>query len=253
MKKVVIMLIIVIIIIAGGIGFMYWRARSMLVNNHPSTENIEANYGNRGNISQAEKIKFLSKNDEYLVGMMGVNNNNQMTRFSDDDMIRFCLNVAVTRYRDMLTKSKEKDGTNSFLVQTSVINSISDEYFGIKEISFDADKSEYYSKTNKAFILKDEPKISLYYYPVERKEILGRDIKGILVGNENNGEETEIIFNEEEKYIELTVDTVFINDNYDNAIIDNVKFEGKYNSEDVDSVVKFVFNSAGKLVAYQYV
>ena len=81
MKKVVVVLCVAILIVSGTVGFMYWRATKR----NKKTENIisnEINYGNRGNISEAERVKFLSKNDEYLTGMIGIPVSTDLKLFS---------------------------------------------------------------------------------------------------------------------------------------------------------------------------
>lgn len=261
MKKVVVVLIVAILIVFGLIGFMYLRGRRSDSNSNKTdvTTDSGINYGNRGNISQVEKVKFLSKNDEYLVGMIGLPISAEVKQFSDDDMIRFALNVAVTRYSNMLTTKNNKDGSKSFFVPTSVVNSITAEYFGVKEVEFDQDKNEYYSKSNKTFILDELPEITLYYYPVTMNEIDGAQFTSIGVITEpevldDASTETEIETNDikEKKYKEVIADAIFISDDKDVDTIENAKFNGKYSEDEVDSSIKFIFNGEGTLVAYQY-
>lgn len=227
MKKVVIVLLIAILIVSSAVGFMFWRGKRREISSNEENYKVE-NYGNRGNISQVEKIKFLSKNDEYLVGMMGLPLCTELTEFSDDDMIRFALNVAAERYSDFLTSRVNADGSHSYLIQESIVNKITDEFFGIKEVTFDKTTNEYYSKSNKAFLLEDIPEKTLYYYPVNM---------------EKNGENENV---------EIIVDAIFISDSQDQETIESAKYEGKYREEAIDSTVVFVFSSDGKLVAYKY-
>ena len=93
MKKVVIILVIAILVVAGFVGFNFYKGKKK--NNSTGEITQEVSYGKRGNITESERIKFLSKNDEYLVGMMGLVVSNDAKNFSNDDMIRFALNVAV--------------------------------------------------------------------------------------------------------------------------------------------------------------
>ena len=51
---------------------------------------------------------------------------------------------------------------------------------------------------------------------------------------------------------EIIVDAIFVKDNQDDSEIESAKYEGKYQKEDVDNTVKFIFNKSGKLVSYQY-
>ncbi len=251
MKKVIVVLCVAILIVSGTVGFMYWRAAKI----NKKTEKIinsELNYGNRGNISEVERIKFLSKNDEYLTGMIGIPVSTDLKLFSNNDMIRFALNVAVGRYSKMLVKKSNKDGTENYIVPVSVVNSITDEYFGVKEVSFDSDTNEYYSKANKAFVLGEFPATTLYYYPVYMESVAVEEVYGSnpVPSNGTNmveGEEKEV-----EKYTKVTADSIFISDDLDLETIESAKYAGKYDEKNVDSNVKFVFNSRGKLVAYQY-
>ena len=227
MKKIVIVLIIAILIVASVVGVSFYNGKNKEKNTNGNNQvaQTEQYYGNRGNISQAEKIKFLSKNDEYLIGMMGLPVSNNVTEFSNENMIKFALNIAVERYSNILTEKKDKNGV-SYLVPKEVINAITDEYFDIKEVTFDANNSEYYSKANKAFLYGINIEKTLYYYPVDMQ---------------TNGDNKEI-----------TVDAIFVKDNQDDSEIETAKYEGKYQKEDVDNTVKFIFNKSGKLVSYQY-
>lgn len=227
MKKIVIVMIIAILIVASVVGVSFYNGKNKEKNTNGNNQvaQTEQYYGNRGNISQAEKIKFLSKNDEYLIGMMGLPVSNNVTEFSNENMIKFALNIAVERYSNILTEKKDKNGV-SYLVPKEVINAITDEYFDIKEVTFDANNSEYYSKANKAFLYGINIEKTLYYYPVDMQ---------------TNGDNKEI-----------TVDAIFVKDNQDDSEIESTKYEGKYQKEDVDNTVKFIFNKSGKLVSYQY-
>lgn len=227
MKKLVIVLIIAILIVASVVGVSFYNGKKKEKNTNGNNQiaQTEQYYGNRGNISQAEKIKFLSKDDEYLIGMMGLPVSNNVTEFSNENMIKFALNIAVERYSNILTEKKDKNGV-SYLVPKEVINAITDEYFDIKEVTFDVNNSEYYSKANKAFLYGINIEKTLYYYPVDMQ---------------TNGDNKEII-----------VDAIFVKDNQDDSEIESAKYEGKYQKEDVDNTVKFIFNKSGKLVSYQY-
>ncbi len=227
MKKLVIVLIIAILIVASVVGVSFYNGKKKEKNTNGNNQIVQTEqyYGNRGNISQAEKIKFLSKDDEYLIGMMGLPVSNNVTEFSNENMIKFALNIAVERYSNILTEKKDKNGV-SYLVPKEVINAITDEYFDIKEVTFDVNNSEYYSKANKAFLYGINIEKTLYYYPVDMQ---------------TNGDNKEII-----------VDAIFVKDNQDDSEIESAKYEGKYQKEDVDNTVKFIFNKSGKLVSYQY-
>ncbi len=227
MKKVVIILIVAILIIGIIVGTLFFRGSKK--NNVESTNqtNSEEYYGNRGNISQVEKVKFLSQNDEYLVGMMGLPVVKEVTAFTNDDMIRFALNVAVERYSEMF-QEKTVSGTKGLLIDVSVVNKITNEFFGIQEVDFDKQQNEYYSRSLKGFLFDEEIQKTLYYYPISMEK------------------------NEESGNTEITADAIFITDDQDKNVIESAKYEGKYKKDSVDNTIKFIFNNEGKLISYQY-
>ncbi|MBP3464428.1 MAG: hypothetical protein J6K45_08170 [Clostridia bacterium] len=229
MKKVVIVLIVAILVVVSVVGFLFWRG-SKKKDVATTTEQVEEKqyYGNRGNISQTEKIKFLAQNDEYLVGMMGLPVSNEVTTFSNDDMIRFALNIAVERYSSMLSEKTLHNGTTAYLVELDTVNQITEEFFGIPEVDFDKQTNEYYSRTYKGFLFDENIEKTLYYYPVFMEE------------------------NSETGNTEIIVDAIFIADDQEKTVIESAKYEGKYNEENVDNTIKFIFNSEGKLISYQY-
>ena len=109
-----------------------------------------------------------------------------------------------------------------------MVNDIIEEYFGLKAGSVDESNSSYYSKANKAFLYGENISKTLYYYPVDMSK------------------------NEESGNVEITADAIFITDNQDISVIVSAKYEGKYQKDNVDNTIKFVFNKDGKLVSYQY-
>lgn len=226
MKKVVIGLVIAILIVASIVGILFLNTKGKKNLGDGQVATTEEYYGNRGNISQVEKIKFLSKNDEYLIGMIGLPVSNEVTNFSNDNMIQFALNIAVDRYGSMLTEKKNKDGSKAYVVPTDMVNEITNEYFGIAEVPFNDTTNTYYSKANKAFLYGENIEKTLYYYPVDMKE--------------------------EGETVEITADAIFIADGQDQSVIENARYDGKYGKDNVDNTIKFIFNKSGKLVSYQY-
>lgn len=227
MKKVVIVLVIAILIVATVVGFKFFKGSKEENNNVteeiPKTEEF---YGNRGEISQTDRIKFLSKNDEYLVGMIGLPVSNEVKAFTNDDMIRFALNIAKERYSTMLdTRTRNRE--SGYLISKDIINLITEEYFGISNVYFDEMANPYYSKSNKAFLFDENIEKTLYYYPVSQST-------------------------KEDGSAELTADAIFISDVSAPSELDRAKYEGKYSAENVDNTIKFIFNSEGKLVSYQH-
>ena len=64
MKRVVIGLVIAILIVASVVGILFYNGKKRNeAQESNESANVEEYYGNRGNISQVEKVKFLSKND----------------------------------------------------------------------------------------------------------------------------------------------------------------------------------------------
>ncbi len=224
MKKVVIVLLIVVIALGCFVGFNVSKKNKELKNNPGNVSSQDEYYGKRGNISEEERLKFLSKNDEFLVGMMGLEASNEVKTFSNDDMVRFALNVAVERYSTMLTKAKNSSG---YKVEVKTVDSIISEYFAVDPATISASKSEYYSTSNKAYVLSDIAEKTLYYYPVSMET-------------------------KEDGSKEITADALFLNDAQAAQDIEKAKYEGKYSSSNVDSTVKFTFDANGKLVSYQY-
>ncbi len=224
MKKVVIVLLIISIGLAVFVGFKISNKKNETNNNIGNISSQEEYYGKRGNISEEERIKFLSKNDEYLVGMMGIENSSEAKNFSNDDIVKFALNVAVERYSTMLSKNKKKTG---YVVPVSTVDSIIAEYFTVDPATISASKSEFYSTSNKAYVYNNTAEKTLYYYPVSMET-------------------------KEDGSKEITADAIFINDEQAAEDIEKAKYEGKYSESNVDSTIKFKTDANGKLISYQY-
>ncbi len=58
--------------------------------------------------------------------------------------------------------------------------------------------------------------------------------------------------NQENGNNEIVADAIFIADNVEKNAIEAAKYEGKYNQDNVDNTIKFIFNNEGKLISYQY-
>ena len=281
MKKVIVILSIIIVLLVGFIGFFGFKmSKSNIKINDVlkgkieevvvADEEVHKSYGNRGNISQTEKVKFLSQNDEYLVGMIGLNKATEEKEFSNEDMIRFALNVAVYRYKNILDTKKTTAGGTGYLIQTKMLNEITNEFFGNADVPFDQKTNPYYSRSNKAFLFGESIEKSLYYYPVSQ-EVLEVPIAGSNVGTDvaspiasetpsaeaSTTAEVPTVPSEEpkvevpkNKYLIITVDAIFIPDE-NTEEFEKAKYEGAYEQKDVDSTIKFKFNEYGKLVSYQ--
>lgn len=227
MKKVVIGIIVAILIVVGLICFMTLK-NNKKEENYTSeiNNNTEEYYGKRGNITETERIKFLSKNDEYLVGMIGLPVSKEMRNFSSEEMLRFSLNIAVQRYSSMLTTRKTKNGKSAYLISEDMVHSISNEFFGVSYIDFNRSKYEYYSTANKSFLFGESIEKTLYYYPVSQEK-------------------------KDDGNLDITADAIFVGDS-NVEDFEKAKYEGKYGKDDIDNTIKFVFNDSGKLVSYQH-
>ena len=273
MKKVVIILTIVIVILVGVLGFLGIQLKksnvkiSDILSSKKEVVVVETsakNYGNRGNISQTERIKFLSQDDEYVVGMIGLEKSSLEKNFSNEDMIRFALNVATYRYKSILDTKKTQKGTTGYVVPTAMINEITNEFFGNSNVYFDQKNDKYYSRTYKAFLFDESIEKSLYYYPVSMekievdKELMNADQVAATPSTsasttpEASPEATSeiVVQTPKDEYTFITVDAIFVPDaNTDE--FEKAKYEGAYEEKDVDNTIKFKFNSFGKLVSSQ--
>lgn len=282
MKKVIVILSIIIVLLVGFIGFFGFKMNQSNIKlndvlNGKIEEVVVTNeeepkkYGNRGNISQTEKIKFLAKNDEYLVGMIGLDKSTEEKEFTNEDMIRFALNIAVYRYSSILETKKTKT-SSGYLVQTKMLNEITNEFFGNSNVPFDQKTNPYYSVANKGFIFTESIEKSLYYYPVSQDELIiplevattveptisEAPVESPAAQTEGETPETTEATPSEEpkveiptkKYIIITADAIFVPDQ-DTEEFEKAKYEGLYEEKDVDSTIKFKFDSNGKLVSYQ--
>ena len=225
-KKIIVGIIVLIVIVALVVTCIFFKKdkdKMVIMKNNIDTTQY---YGKRGNITELQRIKFLSKNDEYLVGMMGLPVSNEVKVFSNDDMIRFALNIIVERYSGMLTTRKNKKGVSEYVIKKETIDDIINEFFGIAGNSIDGSKNEYYSSSNKAFLFNENLEKTLYYYPVTQE-------------SKENGN------------FEITADAILVSSG-DRNEIEQAKYEGKYSQDRVEYTIKFVFNESGCLVSYQY-
>lgn len=224
-KKIIVGIIAVIVIVVAIVVCVFFKGdeKDTTVKNNIDTTQY---YGKRGNITETQRIKFLSKNDEYLVGMMGLPVSYEVKSFSDDEMIRFSLNVVQERYSNILTTKKNRNGVSQYAIEKEVLGDVVKEYFGITGADIDERKSEYYSSANKAFLFKEDLEKTLYYYPVTQES-------------------------KEDGTVEITADAILISSDDKNEI-EQAKYEGKYSQDRVEYTIKFIFNENGILVSYQY-
>ena len=273
MEKVVIVLTIIIVILVGILGFFGFKLHksnvkmSDILSSEKEVkvvETSEKNYGNRGNISQTERIKFLSKNDEYLVGMIGIDKSEVEKDFTNDDMIKFALNIAVYRYSSSLTIRKNNNGKEAYVIQPTMVNEITNEFFGNSNVPFDQKTNPYYSRNIKAFLYDGSIEKSLYYYPVSFEKVeVPLDVpstpstapENTVADNTTSENPTEATATPQveapkETYTYITADAIFMADE-DMDSFEKAKYEGAYEEKDVDNTIKFKFNKYGKLLSYQ--
>ncbi len=160
--------------------------------------------------------------------MMALEPKTEETEFSETDMVKFALYIAQERYNSLLDQKKNNSGEYEYYIDTEVIDSIIEEFFGKTDITYSADETEYnYSKSNKCFIFKQDLEKTLWYYPVTQETV--------------------------DDIISITVDSVYINDDQEDYSLREAKYEGKYKEENIDSTIIFNFDKNGYLVSYKYV
>ncbi len=224
-KRVIIICIIVLVAIAGLVLFFN---RNKFKATAPKIVNTGEYYGKRGDISETERVSFLTKADDLLVGMMALEPKTEETAFSETDMVKFALYVAQERYSTMLAEKKGAAGENVYLIEPEVVDSIISEIFGRSDIQYSYEETAYnYSRSNKGFLFKVDLAKTLWYYPVSQETTDDR--------------------------ISITVDSVYINDDQQDYALREAKYEGKYKEDKVDSTIKFNYDKNGYLVSYQYV
>lgn len=101
MKKLDIFLIVLTsILIFSLIVVSIFLSKEVQKNKNLTTTN-NSFYGQRGNISNSEKIMFLTKNKDLLAGMMGLEYTLDEKEFTENDMITFANYVAYERYNNI--------------------------------------------------------------------------------------------------------------------------------------------------------
>ena len=198
---------------------------------------------------------MIMTNDEIAkLGVVECLNGLKNKKFSAVENVKaFAEKVKENKYNAFITPTIDYALSRAKMVDNGEITGrLAGVVFGVKDVSFDPDTNEYYSKANKAFVLGEIPATTLYYYPVYMESIGVEEVYGSNLQPSNG---TSIAEGEEkgnEKYTKVTVDSIFISDDLDMETIESAKYAGKYDEKNVDSNVKFVFNAKGKLVAYQY-
>lgn len=227
MKKRILIICIVIVVLAVGIYFLFINKKDTNSQEVSNTQNTEY-YGKRGNITETERVSFLLKAEDLLIGMMALEPKTEETEFSETDMIKFAIYVAQERYGSMLEQRKNRSGEYEYYIDTEVIDDIINEFFGKTDLTYSYESEEYnYSRSNQCFISNVDLEKTLWYYPVSQETTDDR--------------------------IVITVDSVYIDDSQEDYSLREAKYEGKYQEDKVDSTIKFNYDKNGYLVSYQYV
>lgn len=242
MKKVNVVLIAIIILLVIAICTI-----SIILYNvtKKDDENNILYYGQRGNITDASRIEFLSKNEDFLVGMIGVEYNENDTEFSENDMINFALYVAKFRYENLL-KTQTNSGKIVYRIDTEIIDDIIEEFFGERNITYSTSNNDYYSSYSGTFFFGENFQKSMWVYPIDE------EIKEESIEKDEEKEDAEESADYKEKYTIITADSIYLNETEDPTILKERKYDGKYNEEDVEYTIKLKFDEKGKLVSYQY-
>lgn len=242
MKKVIVILSIVIGILLIILGVVSVNLYKMT---HTNNEN-ETYYGQRGNISNSEKVQFLYKNNDLLVGMMNLKYSEEEVTYSADDMTTFAVYVAKYRYGNMLEKVTISGGKTSYKIDTEVIDGIIKEFFGNQNIIHSEVDNEYYSRSRGYFLINQEFEQSMWFYPINEEKI------EVTEKIENDSSETEIA-ETKQKYIIITADSIYIDETKEESEYKNIKYDGMYDETIVEYTIKFKYDGNGKLISYQYV
>lgn len=240
MKKVIVILSIVIAILSIILGIV-----SVNLYKITHTNNEKTYYGQRGNISTSEKIQFLSKNDDLLVGMMNLKYSEEEVAYTTDDMTTFAVYVAKYRYGETLEKVSVSGGKTSYKIDTEIIDGIIKEFFGTQNIIHSEVDNDYYSRSRGYFLIDQEFEQSMWFYPVseEKTEVTEK------IETEDSEENTEI----KKNYIIITADSIYIDETKEESEYKNIKYDGMYDDTIVEYTIKFKYDENGKLISYQYI
>lgn len=195
---------------------------------HNHSSQSQTYYGQRGNISNTEKVQFLSKNADFLIGMMELDYSEKEMEFTKDQMITFAVYVAKNRYEDLLEKYVGNNKKDSYIIDTKIIDAIIKEFFNVDNISYTDEDNKYYSRSRKYFLFDENFEKSMWYYPVDEKTL-------------------------EEKYTIITADSIYIDEEKEKKEYKNAKYNGEYSEDMVEYTMKFKFDKNGYLISYQYI
>ena len=255
MKKLDIFLIVLTVVLAVSLIIVsVFLFNEVQKNKNVNNQNITF-YGQRGNISSSEKIMFLTKNEDLLAGMMGLEYSTSEKKFDQNDMITFANYVAYERYNNILEKQTSSNGENKYIIDKEIIDDIVEEFFGTYDLIHEEIDHELYSRSRGYYIFDKEYEKSMWFYPVNEETIEVTDSNN--VENLEDSENSETTENEEnnvkEKNVLITADSIYIDETKEEGEYKNIKYDGMYDENIVEYTIKFRYDENGKLISYQYI
>ena len=244
MKKLDIFLIVLTIVLAISLIIVsIFLFKEVQKNENVNNQKISY-YGQRGNISNSEKIMFLSKNKDLLTGMMGLEYTLDEKEFTENDMITFANYVAYERYNNILEKQTSSDGRDIYLIDKEIIDNIIDEFFGVSKIIHEEVDHDLYSRSRGYYLFDKEYEKSMWFYPVSE------EVVEVTIDEENLENVENAV---KEKNILITADSIYIDETKEEGEYKNIKYDGMYDKNIVEYTIKFRYDDNSKLLSYQYI
>ena len=244
MKKLDIFLIVLTIVLAISLIIVsIFLFKEVQKNENVNNQKISY-YGQRGNISNSEKIMFLSKNKDLLAGMMGLEYTLDEKEFTENDMITFANYVAYERYNNILEKQTSSDGRDIYLIDKEIIDNIIDEFFGVSKIIHEEVDHDLYSRSRGYYLFDKEYEKSMWFYPVSE------EVVEVTIDEENLENVENAV---KEKNILITADSIYIDETKEEGEYKNIKYDGMYDKNIVEYTIKFRYDNNSKLLSYQYI
>ena len=244
MKKLDIFLIVLTIVLAISLIIVsIFLFKEVQKNENVNNQKISY-YGQRGNISNSEKIMFLTKNKDLLAGMMGLEYTLDEKEFTENDMITFANYVAYERYNNILEKQTSSDGRDIYLIDKEIIDNIIDEFFGVSKIIHEEIDHDLYSRSRGYYLFDKEYEKSMWFYPVSE------EVVEVTIDEENIENVENAV---KEKNILITADSIYIDETKEEGEYKNIKYDGMYDKNIVEYTIKFRYDNNSKLLSYQYI
>ena len=260
MKKLDVFLIVVTVILLVALIvvsiFLFNATRNNNATNGQASTSTY--YGQRGNIKNSEKILFLSKNEDLLTGMIGLEYSTDEMTFTTEQMITFAVYVASERYEAILQTEADVNGVERYIISTEVIDSILDEFFGVTDIIHEVEDHDLYSRSRGYYLLDKTFEKTMWFYPVNEEivEVTNETNENINTEEnvvENVDENTDTSIEENTINILITADSIYIDETKEESEYKNIKYDGMYNEDIVEYTIRFRYDENGKLISYQYI